>query len=92
MSRGYALARPSTSKSRRATPTALAVSPFRRRPSETTVPITLSQGGADLNFTSGERTLSLTKLESKLQAAVAAVASRNRPPGLFMAYQKRSTP
>ena len=54
---------------------------------ETTVPITLSQGGADLNFTSSERTLSLTKLESKLQAAVAAVANEIDRQGLFMAYQ-----
>ena len=41
---------------------------------ETTIPLTLAQGGCDLNFTSLERTLSLTKLENKLQAAVATVA------------------
>lgn len=54
---------------------------------ETTVPITLSQGGTDLNFTSGERTLSLTKLEGKLQAAMATVANEIDRQGLFMAYQ-----
>ena len=54
---------------------------------ETTVPIVLSQGGTDLNFTSYERTLSLTKLESKLQAAMATVANEIDRQGLFMAYQ-----
>lgn len=54
---------------------------------ETTVPLVLSQGGTDLNFTSFERTLSLTKLESKLQAAMATVANEIDRQGLFMAYQ-----
>ena len=52
---------------------------------ETTVPIVLSQGGTDLNFTSYERTLSLTKLESKLQAAMATVANEIDRQGLDMA-------
>lgn len=42
---------------------------------ETTVPLTLSQGGCDINFTSAERTLSLTKLEDKIMAAMAPVAN-----------------
>ena len=41
---------------------------------ESTVPLTLTQGGCDLNFTSIERTLSLTKLERKLEAALASIA------------------
>jgi hypothetical protein len=53
---------------------------------ETSVPITLSQGGCDLNFTSGERTLSLTKLEDKLQAAMATVANEIDRQGLQMAH------
>ena len=52
---------------------------------ETSVPITLSQGGCDIGFTSGERTLSLTKLENKLQAAVATVANEIDRQGLQMA-------
>ena len=52
---------------------------------ETTVPIVLSQGGTDLNFTSYERTLSLTKLESKLQAAMATVANEIDRQGLDLA-------
>jgi hypothetical protein len=53
---------------------------------ETTVPITLSQGGTDLNFTSIERTLSLTKLEDKLQAAMAAIANEIDRQGLQLAH------
>lgn len=52
---------------------------------ETTVPLTLSQGGCDLNFTSIERTLSLQKLEDKLQAALATVANEIDRQGLNMA-------
>ncbi len=52
---------------------------------ETTVPLVLSQGGTDLNFTSNERTLSLTRLESKLQAAMATVANEIDRQGLDMA-------
>lgn len=53
---------------------------------ETTVPLVLSQGGTDLNFTSSERTLSLTKLESKLQAAMASVANEIDRQGLQLAH------
>jgi len=42
---------------------------------ETTIPLTLTQGGTDLNFTSIERTLSLQQLNQKLQAAMATVAN-----------------
>lgn len=52
---------------------------------ESTVPLVLSQGGTDLNFTSFERTLSLTKLESKLQAAMATVANEIDRQGLDLA-------
>lgn len=52
---------------------------------ETTVPLTLSQGGADLNFYGIDRTLSLTKLEKKLQAAMATVANEIDRQGLDMA-------
>jgi hypothetical protein len=53
---------------------------------ETTVPLTLSQGGCDLNFTSLERTLSLTKLEDKLTAAMAPVANEIDRQGLQLAH------
>lgn len=53
---------------------------------ETTVPLTLSQGGCDLNFTSLERTLSLQKLEDKLQAALATVANEIDRQGLQLAH------
>lgn len=52
---------------------------------ESTIPLTLSQGGTDLNFNSIERTLSLTKLEEKLQAAMAAIANEIDRQGLQMA-------
>lgn len=42
---------------------------------ETTVPLTLSQGGTDLNFTNFERTISLQQFEQKMQAAVATVVN-----------------
>lgn len=54
---------------------------------ETTVPLTLSQGGCDLNFTSIERTLSLQQLEDKLQAALATVANEIDRQGLQLARQ-----
>ena len=54
---------------------------------ETTIPLTLSQGGTDLNFTSFERTLSLQKLEDKLQAAMATVANEIDRQGLQLARQ-----
>lgn len=53
---------------------------------ETTVPLTLSQGGADLSFTGLERTVSLTKLEDKLQAALAPVANEIDRQGLALAH------
>ena len=53
---------------------------------ESTVPLTLSQGGTDLNFTSIERTLSLSKLEDKLQAAMATVANEIDRQGLQLAH------
>ena len=53
---------------------------------ETTVPLVLQQGGTDLNFTSNERTLSLTKLESKMQAAMATVANEIDRQGLELAH------
>lgn len=52
---------------------------------ETTVPLTLNQGGCDINFTSFERTLSLTKLEDKLMAAMAPVANEIDRQGLDLA-------
>ena len=52
---------------------------------ESTIPLVLQQGGTDLNFTSFERTLSLTKLEAKLQAAMATVANEIDRQGLDMA-------
>lgn len=63
---------------------------------ETTVPLTLQQGGCDLNFTSIERTLSLTKLEEKLMAAMAPVANEIDRQGLelarFATYNTLGTP
>jgi hypothetical protein len=52
---------------------------------QTTMPLTLSQGGCDLQFTSGERTLSLDKLSEKLTAALATVANEIDRRGLEMA-------
>jgi len=53
---------------------------------ETTVPLTLSQGGTDLSFLSVERTLSLQAMEQKLQAAMATVANEIDRQGLQVAY------
>lgn len=53
---------------------------------ETTVPLTLNQGGCDINFTSAERTLSLTKLEDKLMAAIAPVCNEIDRQGLVLAH------
>lgn len=52
---------------------------------ETTVPLTLSQGGVDLSFTSFERTLSLTKLNDKVTAAIAPVVNEIDRQGLELA-------
>ena len=43
---------------------------------EPTVPITLSQAGVDLAFTSAEMTYSLTQLQPKLTAAMATIANK----------------
>lgn len=53
---------------------------------ETTVPLTLSQGGCDIQFTSAERTLSFTKLEDKIMAAMAPVANEIDRQGLALAH------
>lgn len=52
---------------------------------ETTVPLTLSQGGADLNFNGIERTLSLQQLEQKLKAAMSTVVNEIDRQGLALA-------
>lgn len=52
---------------------------------ESTIPLTLSQGGTDLNFTGIERTLSLQQLEQKLTAAMATVANEIDRQGLDLA-------
>lgn len=52
---------------------------------ETSVPLTLSQGGADLGFTSFESTLSLQQKERKIQAAVIAVVNEIDRQGLDLA-------
>jgi hypothetical protein len=52
---------------------------------ETSTPLTLSQGGTDLNFTSFERTVSVQQFEQKLQAAVAAVVNEIDRQGLDLA-------
>jgi hypothetical protein len=54
----------------------------------TTVPLTLSQGGTDINFNSFERTLSLTsqKMQNKLQAAMATIANEIDRQGLTLAH------
>jgi hypothetical protein len=52
---------------------------------ETSIPLTLTQGGTDLNFTSLERTLSVQQFEQKMQAAVAAVVNEIDRQGLDLA-------
>lgn len=42
---------------------------------ETTVPLTLQQGGCDLNFTGAERTVSVQQMSKKIGAAMATVAN-----------------
>jgi hypothetical protein len=42
---------------------------------ESTVPLTLSQGGGDMNFTGVERTVSIQQMEGKVQAMMATVAN-----------------
>ena len=53
---------------------------------ETTVPLVLQQGGADINFTSLERTVSLSKLEDKIAAVIAPVANEIDRQGLALAH------
>lgn len=53
---------------------------------EPTIPLTLQQGGCDLQFTAAERTLSVTKLEDKIAAAVAVVANEIDRQGLQLAH------
>lgn len=53
---------------------------------ESTIPLTLQQGGCDLAFTLAERTLTLTKLEEKIAAAMAPVANEIDRQGLALAH------
>lgn len=53
---------------------------------ETTVPLTVNQGGCDVFFNSLERTLSLTKLEDKVAAAIAPVCNQIDTQGLQLAH------
>lgn len=53
---------------------------------ETTVPLTLSQGGGDMNFTGLERTVSLQQMEGKVQAMMAAVANEMDRQGCALAH------
>lgn len=53
---------------------------------ETTIPLTVSQGGCDINFNSLEQTLLLTKLNDKLTAAMAPVANEIDRQGLTLAH------
>jgi hypothetical protein len=52
---------------------------------ETTIPLTLSQGGTDLGFTGLERAVSVQQLDQKIAAAVATVANEIDRQGLDMA-------
>jgi hypothetical protein len=54
---------------------------------EPTIPLVLSQGGCDLQFTSFEKTLTVQRLEDKIVAAVATVANEIDRQGLAMARQ-----
>lgn len=53
---------------------------------ETTVPLTLAQGGCDLNLFGIERTLQIQQLEQKLQAAVATITNEIDRQGLNLAH------
>ena len=50
------------------------------------VPLTLSQGGTDVNFTSLEKTVSLNKMQPVIMAAMAAVANEIDRQGLALAH------
>ena len=54
---------------------------------EVVTPLTLSQGGCDLNFTGFEKTLSVQQFEQKMMAAVATVANEIDRQGLDLARQ-----
>lgn len=49
---------------------------------ETTIPLTLTQGGVDIAYTALERTVSLTQLEDKIKAAMAPVINQIDAQGL----------
>src|SRR5512147_808436 len=51
-----------------------------------TVPLTVSQGGADLNFNTVERTLFLQQVEKKIEAAAATVINEVDRQGLQLAH------
>lgn len=53
---------------------------------ESTVPLTVSQGGTDLNFNTVERSLYLQQVEKKIEAAAAAVINEIDRQGLQMAH------
>lgn len=55
---------------------------------QTTVPLTVSQGGCDLNFNSAEQTISLppSKLEDAIAAAIAPVANEIDRQGCSLAH------
>lgn len=53
---------------------------------ESTVPLTLTQGGCDLQFTSAEMTLSVTELQKKIAAAIAPVANEIDRQGCSLAH------
>lgn len=52
---------------------------------ETTIPLTLSQGGTDLGFTGLERAVSIQQLDQKMQAAAITVVNEIDRQGLDMA-------
>lgn len=53
---------------------------------ETTIPLTVNQGGCDLNFSGIERTLSIQQLEKKIAAAVATVTNEIDRQGCALAH------
>jgi P22 coat protein - gene protein 5 len=53
---------------------------------ETTLPLTLSQGGADIQVSDLERTLSLTQFEDKMMALMAPVVNEIDRQGLALAH------
>jgi hypothetical protein len=53
---------------------------------ETTVPLTVSQGGADLSFNTVEKTLFLQQVEKKIEAAAASVINEIDRQGLQLAH------